>query len=141
MSPRIPPGFFASVRAHALGTLLVCSAAGACRAVGVSSTRSAPVLRAVTPASLCMKDGVPAALGVRGAGFVRDSNAVEFGSWTFPGIRADSNGTFLHVRIPDRPPSRTGAAPMLWVGGTYSLLVSNRNGRSNALPVVVCSAP
>lgn len=82
-----------------------------------------------------------AALTISGTDFVADSNTVAFGPYSFDGIRSTERGTVISIGIPDRMPSRGGAAPMLWVAADYQLVVSNRHGRSTPVSVALTVQP
>ena len=82
-----------------------------------------------------------AALTILGADFVADSNRVSFGPYVFDGIRSTQNGTVINVIIPDRMPSRGGAAPMLWVAAEYQVSVSNRHGASAPVSITLTVQP
>ena len=115
------------VRAVPLTFLIAASIAGCHR---VRNVATAPQIVRISPSPIVIRSGMNAELTILGTDFVADSNSVSFGPYSFDGIRSTENGTVIHLNIPDRMPSRGGAAPMLWVAADYHVVVSNRNGRS-----------
>ena len=125
-------------RATQLALCMVVVAAACHR---VRSAMPAPQIVRLSPSPIVIRAGMNAALTILGADFVADSNRVSFGPYVFDGIRSTQNGTVINVIIPDRMPSRGGAAPMLWVAAEYQVSVSNRHGASAPVSITLTVQP
>ncbi len=102
-----------------------------------AASTTAPVIIAVSPDTLIMRDGAPAELTLQGRGFVNDSNSVSVGPVTVHGIRSMHDGTRLTFILPDRVASGGGASPVLWTSGVFDVVVNNVRGRSASSHVTI----
>lgn len=91
----------------------------------------------VAPDTVTIRAGEPTMVIIRGSGFDATGNTVRLGPVTVTSVKASEGGTIIAFMVPERVPATGGAAPMLWVPGTYALTVENRRGVSRAVSVTV----
>ncbi len=102
-----------------------------------AASTTAPIILAVSPDTLIMRDGALAVLTLQGQGFVSDSNTVSVGPVTVYGIRSTHGGTRLTFILPDRVASGGGASPVLWTSGVFDVAIINVRGRSASSHVTI----
>ncbi|MGQ0648911.1 MAG: hypothetical protein ACT4P7_15240 [Gemmatimonadaceae bacterium] len=95
------------------------------------------MLTRVSPDSVAIVQGGNVALDVAGAGFHADSNVVTIGPLVLQPVKSSRNGTTIRIMLPDRVARGGGAAPELWLTGSYQVRVDTPAGRSGSLPLFV----
>ncbi len=93
-------------------------------------------LRALVPATVNLSAGDVSPVDILGCGFA-DSNTVNVGPATFPGVASLDAGTRIRLVVPSTLPSRGEVPPMRMPTGTVDVTVTARNVTSNRLPLVL----
>ncbi|MCC6432662.1 MAG: hypothetical protein IT354_17265 [Gemmatimonadaceae bacterium] len=91
----------------------------------------------MTPRSITMRAGEPVTLEITGTSFDAARNTVTLGPVSLNSIASRANGTAISFTVPDRVPSGGGAAPALWISGSYALTVTTARGTSAPVTITV----
>jgi hypothetical protein len=94
----------------------------------------------VRPDSVMLAPGAVVEVVVHGHGFTPGApgrNTIQFGDATITNVPASTDGTEIHLVIPDRVPLRGEAAPLPLEAGRYNLRVQTTSGTSNSVSVRV----